>query len=266
MTTFSSPVKTLLLATAAVCAMGMASMASAAESKDICDQLAASSYDTTRPAGVTGVEEEKIDVAKALPACTDAHAANKDPRYAFQLGRVLYKDGKKAEAIALYEQAANAGFVVAMVNFAFRTEDTKPVEAFAWYKKAADAGNLLGYYNLGVAYQNGVGTEPNGRLSLEAYLKASDMGDGLATFNMGSLHDEGKLVTANKEEAVRLYKIAIDRGIVDAMFNLAYLYENGDGIPVDKPAALALYKKAAALGDTESAEKAKLLEAAGSAQ
>ena len=45
---------------------------------DPCDDLAASPYDDTRPAGIAGVEPDEIDVEKALPACMAAHEANKD--------------------------------------------------------------------------------------------------------------------------------------------------------------------------------------------
>lgn len=226
--------------------------ARAGDSNDICDSLAASSNDTTRPAGVAGIEEDKIDVGKALPACRDAYAAsNQDPRLAFQLGRVLMKDGKKDEALALYEQSAKAGHSVAMVNYAVAIEDERPADAFASYKQAAETGDALGQYNLGVAYQNGVGVAADGKLALEWFKKSSDQGDGWSAYNIGVLHDEGKLLPVNKPEAVTFYRLAADRGIADAMINLAMVLETGDGVPADKASAATLYEQAAALGDAD---------------
>jgi uncharacterized protein len=252
-----------LLAAIAVCAIGVPSMAEAGDSRDICDQLAASKYDTTRPTGVPGVDEKDLDIVNALPACTDANAGGNEARYMFQLGRVLFAKGKKAEATALYEKAAKAGLSIAMVNLGAALEDDEPALAFDWYRKAAEAGDMLGSYNLGVAYENGIGVEVSGPLALEAYMIASGQGDGFAAYNAAVLHDEGTLIPLNKAEAVRLYELAIDRNNVDAMFNMAKMYEHGDAVQVDKPRALELYRKAAALGDTEAADHARRLEAAG---
>lgn len=263
MTSLTNPIRMPLLAAIAVCAIGMPSMAQAGNSQDICDQLAASKYDTTRPPGFPGVDEKDLDIVKALPACTDASADGKDARYTFQLGRVLFANGDKAEATALYEKAAKAGLSIAMVNLGAALEEDEPALAFDWYRKAAEAGDMLGSYNLGVAYENGIGVEVSGPLALKAYMAASAQGDGFAAYNAAVLHDEGTLIPLNKAEAVRLYELAIDRNNVDAMFNMARMYENGDAVQADKAMALELYRKAAALGDTDAADNARRLESAG---
>ncbi|MDP2122230.1 MAG: tetratricopeptide repeat protein [Hoeflea sp.] len=262
MKTGTTSLRMPFLAALAACALGVPSMAEAGESRDICDQLAASKFDTTRPSGFPGVDEQDIDIDKALPACQDASAGGTGPRYTFQLGRVLSKQGMKAEAIALYEQASTAGLTIAMVNLGAALEEDNPAQAFAWYRKASEAGDMLGSYNLGVAYENGIGVEVSGPLALEAYRKASDQGDGSAAYNAAVLLDEGTLIPADKPEAVRLYTLAIDRNNADAMFNLAQMYEKGEEVGADKARALELYRRAAALGDTEAADNAKRLEAA----
>lgn len=263
MTIVTNSMRMPLFAAIAACTMWLPSIANAGDSGDICDQLAASKFDSTRPSGVPGVEEKDLDVIKALPACTDASAGGTQARYTFQLGRVLSKKGMKAEALALYEKAANAGLTIAMVNLGAAIEEEDPANAFAWYMKAADAGDMLGSYDLGVAYENGIGVEPNGPLALEAYMKASDQGDGVAAYNAAVLFDEGSLIPENKAEAIRFYEISISRNNVDAMFNLAQMYENGDAVPADKAKALELYKKAAALGDVDAADHVRQLEEVG---
>src|SRR5690349_14791235 len=66
-----------------------------------CDALAASSVDPTRPAGVPGVDMEKIaDWRRAAEACFRAAQENtSSARLIFQLGRAL-EAGKKYEAAA----------------------------------------------------------------------------------------------------------------------------------------------------------------------
>jgi len=249
----NSAFKAVLFAAIATGVLALSPKAQAEDNRSLCDTLAASNYDTTRPPGLVGVEQEDIDIAKALPACRDVQAkAPGDARMAFQLGRVLMQDGKEAEALVLFEQAAKAGHAAAMVNLGVALHEKKPDEAFAWYGKAAQLGDVLGEYNLGVAYQDGVGTPIDGNKALEWFQKSSDQGDDVAAYNIAIIHDEGTLVPENPAEALKYYRLAVDRGNVDAMVNLGIMYENGEGIEADVEAALELYKRAAALGDADA--------------
>lgn len=263
MTFVNFAVKTVLFASIATGALALSSAAKAEDNGSLCDTLASSSYDNTRPGGLAGVALEDLHIARALPACRDAQAkAPGDVRLAFQLGRVLMQDGKQPEAIVLFEQAAKAGHIAAMVNLGVLLEEKKPDEAFAWYDKAARLGHVLGEFNLGIAYENGIGTTVNAAKALEWFQKSSDQGDDVAAYNIAVIHDEGTLVPENTVEALKYYRLAVDRGNLDAMVNLGYMYENGEGVTADTGAALALYKRAAALGDADAQTDVTRLEAA----
>ena len=230
---------------------------------DPCDDLAASPYDDTRPAGIAGVEPDEIDVEKALPACMAAHEANKDdPRIAFQLARVLEMSDEFEKAKALYEQAMNAGHIGATINYGAAVEEADPKAAFAAYTKAAEAGNVLGQYNLGVAYKDGIGTEPDGAKAIEWTTKAADQGDPWAAYNLAIIHDEGTLVPKDMDKAITFYKKAVEGGNIDAMMNLAIVYEEGQGVPADKAEALRLYQMAADAGDEEAQQAVERLKEA----
>lgn len=85
-----------------------------------CDRLAAHPHDDTRPAGVAGVAHDRIDVARAVPACATAVLARKsDPRTAFQYCRALWRAARMPEAIAACRSAADAGHGVASVAIAY---------------------------------------------------------------------------------------------------------------------------------------------------
>lgn len=263
MTFLNSAVKTVLFASIATGALAFSFAAKAEDNRSLCDELASSSYDNTRPAGLAGVPLGQIDVVKALPACRDAQAkAPGDLRLAFQLGRVLMQDGKEAEAAVLFEQAAKTGYTAAMVNLGVVLEDKKPDEAFAWYEKAARMGHVIGEYNLGIAYRNAIGTPVDVTKALEWFQKSSDQGDAAAAYEIAVIHDEGTLVPENTVEALKYYRLAVDRGNLDAMVNLGYMYENGEGVTADTQAALALYKRAVALGDADAKTDVTRLEAA----
>lgn len=216
----------------------------------LCDHLAASVDDETRPSGVPGVYDEDIDPARAYPACAEAYEQSRHaPRYAYQLARVLEKQGDIDTARGLYLDAARGGVAAAMVWTGFDVEKFKPAEAFGWYRKAAEAGNVLGQYDLAVAYENGIGTPVNVRLAYEWYAKASEQGDGDATYNMAVLNEEGRLMPRNVAEAIRLYELAVSRDVTDAMVNLGIMFEEGDGVPKSLNRARELFRKAAELGD-----------------
>jgi uncharacterized caspase-like protein len=82
-----------------------------------CDRLAAMPYDTGHPPGLPGVEPDKISITAAAAACNDAMARYPDvTRFVFQAGRVATARKDFAEARRLYEQAAAAGYAMAMNN------------------------------------------------------------------------------------------------------------------------------------------------------
>lgn len=253
---FRTRVATLLIATFS---LGI-HPARADDAFSLCDRLAASPFDATRPAGLAGVEQDHIDATLAMPACSEAYAGGKAaPRVVFQLGRVFQKAGDAGKAKALYLEASNAGHAVAMVNLGAMIEEDEPELARGWYGNAAELGNVLGQYNLAVAYANGIGGPVDAGKAIEFYRKAMDQGDSVAAYNLAVLYDEGKLVDRDMVQAVRLYEMAVKGGNVDAMVNLAITLEKGDGVPVDKAAALALFEQAAALGDLEAVEQAARL-------
>lgn len=225
-----------------------------------CDRLAASPFDTSRPAGLEGVQQEQIDTSAALPACTEAYESGPpSPRVVFQLARVVSKAGDAAKAEGLYLEASKAGHAVAMVNLGAMIEDDEPEQALNWYRKSAALGDALGQYNLAVAYENGIGGPVDVDKAIEFYRKAMDQGDSFAAYNLAVLYDEGKLVDRDMAQAIKFYETAVKGGNVDAMVNLAITLEKGDGVTVDKAAALALFEQAAARGDLQAVEQAARL-------
>ncbi|MCB1383865.1 MAG: sel1 repeat family protein [Notoacmeibacter sp.] len=254
------PTKSRFLAAAGL--LTLALLTASPAFADPCDDLAASPWDETRPAGVAGVEPEEIDVDKALPACTAAfEGAKDDPRIAFQYARVLELAGEEDKAKALYEQAAKAGHAGAIVNHGFYLEETDPQAALKAYEEAAAAGNAVGLYNAGTAWKDGLGTTPDAVKAIDYLTRAGEKGYMLAFYNLAVIQDEGQLVPRDMEKAVPLYRKAIDAGIVDAMFNLAMVLEKGDGVPADKDEAIRLFQMAADAGDDEARENVERLKA-----
>ena len=120
---------------------------------------AATRYDNNNVPGVPGVEIEKVDVAKARPACAEAMRLYPDVlRFTFEAGRLAQARKDYAEARRLYDKAADGGYPLALNNIGALYEARSPAdhtEAMKWYTKAADAGEPIAMTNLGGMYEAG---------------------------------------------------------------------------------------------------------------
>ena len=104
----------------------------------VCDLLAASPLDPSRPEGIVGLEFGAIDFSSALPACRVASAAGPDNwRIQFELGPVELKAGDAATALALFRKAAAAGHAGAMNTSASPTS-APPASRRIWRRRCAD--------------------------------------------------------------------------------------------------------------------------------
>lgn len=247
-------------------------VASGAENADVtlaqnaqnaCDQLAGSPNDNQRNEAFSPVELGQIDLS-AIDSCRVAFEATGNPRFAYQLGRALNQAQEVDQAITAYEAAVDADYPAAKVNFGMLMGRFGDSEAeFAMYKDAAESGNVLASYNLGVAYRDGVGTEPNVEQALFWFEKAAAAGDDTAAFNIAVIYDEGKLVPAEDQTAIAWYDLAVARGNVDAMVNLGIMLETGEGIEANLQQAAEMYALAAQNGDTFGATRLMELDQAG---
>lgn len=109
-----------------------------------CDVLAAEEDNNI---SVQGVAFDLIDVATAEPACrADLAKVPANPRLMHNLGRVLDKAGKDAEAVSLFRQAAELGFdwsqnyLAIMLMYGEGIEPSIP-DALRWLRSAYAMGN-----------------------------------------------------------------------------------------------------------------------------
>lgn len=220
-----------------------------------CDRLAGSPYDQQRKGDFAPVNIADIG-NQAVQACRIAFDATGNPRFAYQLGRALNSIDQPDQAMSAYSTAVKDGYAAAMVNYGMlmgRLGDDKA--EFAYYQQAADSGNTLAAYNLGVAYRDGLGTQPDVDKALQWFEKAAADGDDTAAFNIGAIYDEGQLVEADDQTAIAWYDLAAQRGNTDAMINLGIMYETGEGIAANAAKAADMYRQAAEKGDMFGASK-----------
>ncbi len=220
-----------------------------------CDRLAGSPHDNQRNSVYAAVDLAAIDTA-AIDACRLAFEATDNPRFAYQLGRALNNAQDIDQATVAYDAAAEAGYPAAQVNSGMLLGRLGDQEAeFRMYNAAANGGNILASYNLGVAYRDGLGTQPNVDKALQWFEKAAVAGDDTAAFNIAVIYDEGQMLAEENQTAIAWYDLATARGNVDAMVNLGIMLETGEGIEADAAQAAEMYALAAQQGDVFAANK-----------
>ncbi len=116
------------------------------------------------------VEEKKLDDFAEADVETESSAAMEQAQHQiqFQIAGSFADPKSKTydarEAAKWYELAADEGEAWAMLSLGYLHSDgrlgqTDPAKAFGWFKKAAEQGHLpLGWANLAICYQNGLGT------------------------------------------------------------------------------------------------------------
>ena len=106
----------------------------------LADKLAAHPQDATKPAAVPGIPDDKLQspeaIEAAVRACVDAIKADpNEPRYQFELGRVLFLGGMMEEAREHLEAAAQQGHAGAYFYLGGMELDT----AKGFFQKASAA-------------------------------------------------------------------------------------------------------------------------------
>jgi TPR repeat protein len=206
--------------------VGIALLPAAARAEDAaihaCDLAAANPLDTSRPAGVPGVDFNKIDITAAMPACKAALAAKpENPRLLYQMGRIL-SVGKD------YAQAAG------------------------YLKKAAASSYAIARFELGGFYLSGVGELPRDYAQFVSLtMLASEQGLPIADYTLCLVYENGRAgLPKDAERAIRYFTLAADKGLADAQIHLGVIYgTGGDGRPMDEAKAATLFKLAATQGN-----------------
>ena len=228
-----------------------------------CDRLAAMPNDTGHPPNIPGVEVEKMNVAAATTACNQAMQLYPDvPRFVFEAGRAATARKDYPAARRLYEQAASAGYAMAMNNIGGIFEGgegelSNYVEAARWYQKAVDAGEPVAMVNLGWLYEQGQGVKKDYAVARRLYETALKAGVTAAMNNLGLMYMKGEGGPRDYAEAQRLFEQGAALGDAACMNGLGVLYYDGDGVPRDRKVARQWYEKAAALGNPQARQNLK---------
>jgi PQQ-dependent catabolism-associated CXXCW motif protein len=171
---------------------------------------------------------------------------------------VLRQQGKFAEALALFRQAAAADSVPGMVGVgdAYWIGQGVPRDygqALEWYKKAARLGNAYAMNHIGFAIDEGLGISPADPVeAFKWYRAAADRGDADGLTNVGFAYITGRGTDKNISEGLKYYYKGAEAGSVTAMYNLGDCYDTGLGVARDPSMAVNWFRKAADRGNASA--------------
>ena len=128
-------------------------------------------------------------------------------------------------------------------------DSTAPINKL---QQAATQGDAAAQFQMGLAYDRGIGVKQDLPEAAKWYRAAAEQGNVEAQNSLGSLYQAGEGVTQDYVQAKNWYQKAADLGNVKAKSNLAYLYDLGLGVPTSPKLATQLYEQSAELGELKA--------------
>jgi len=185
-----------------------------------------------------GLPEAKVELGKHY---LGGKGVEKDPQKALTLVK---------EANAQKTNKSTAQFItrsqtqLGALSLTGKPGTIAPQDGVAFLRKAAEAGDARALFELGKAYEKGIGVPQNTQTALDYYSQAGALGYGRADYTRAALYEKGRGVPQDVPQAVALYEMAAQKDYPRANLNLAHLYEKGLGVEQNLQLAEAYYQKA----------------------
>lgn len=162
--------------------------------------------------------------------------------------------------LVTYDDFFHINGVLDVFNKAEKFRMAKAFEKAApLYEQAANAGYVIAQNNLAVLLQNG---EKNVPADIEKaiywYEKASER-FGPSAFTLGKIYDAGKIVPQDLAKAAEYYLKAANLEHPLGMYNIGIMYINGEGIDCDPQKGIYWLQKAAKKGEPNAISALKQL-------
>ena len=187
------------------------------------------------------------------------HAANLGRHSSLRTLISLYQygfDGIEPDlekAVKYMKRAADMGDVERMLDLSTLLASNPHNDArgaFKYAELAAQADDPRGHYNVGRAYERGLGIDQNFEKAFFHYDFAAKHGIVMAQHNMAALYANGTGVEQDYKQARLWYMIASVLKSYMSMQNLGVMSENGQGDAKNPIRALAWYQLASEAGST----------------
>ena len=134
---------------------------------------------------------------------------------------------------AQLEAMAESGDIRALIGMAYIRQNPKsdrydPARAFGYLKTAAEAGSAEAQFELGKAFEYGLGTPQDPREAINWFQRAADQNFGDALNDLGYLYLQGTPdLPRDIKRGLDLLMKAAELGQPEAMFNVAVMIDDG---------------------------------------
>lgn len=123
-----------------------------------------------------------------------------------------------------------------------------PAQGIELVRLAADQGLRGAEFQMGLAYEDGIGVERDLPQALDWFQRAADQGVAPAQWRIGMSFVRGEGRAVDPARAVEWFSRAAASGHVDGLTSLAVMYATGSGVEKDGAKALSLYRQAVEAG------------------
>ncbi len=194
-------------------------------------------YNTQTAYGEQAVADDDIDEEERLSA-EEMAKHYKNARMAFLFGQ--YKVAYKIWLPLAEEGYADAQATIGWMYHADKGVKKNLNQAYYWYRKAAKQGHVIAQNNVGVFYEQGLGSiRKSTKKAAKWYRESAELGYSYAQYNLGMLYKNGLGVKKNKNEAIYWLQIAALQGVKQAQDALTQLGRNvpnhNKPKPIQKP-------------------------------
>jgi len=204
-----------------------------------------------------GVERDPV---KAFQWCSAAAKHKDQPEATFELA-MMYSHGLgvkqcKATAVLLLNVAGKQDHSLALFKlaehfFEVAENDSCLKKGFDACYRSAELGLIEAQFNLGVMFEDGLGTKQNFKEAATWYHRAATSGDERAMNNLGDMYWHGKGVSKDKLKAETLFALAVEKNSSLAQLNLGLVHTERDGNESPNLHALTLFLTSYSKGSSE---------------
>ena len=112
-------------------------------------------------------------------------------------------------------------------------------KALELWRRAAELGDPTAYFNIGIAYKNGINVKKDEKKAIHCWELAAIGGDSKARHNLGAFEE----LAGNNHRALKHYIIAVEGGEHISLKKIRGLYTNGHATKEDYAKALRSYQE-----------------------
>ena len=216
----------------------------------LCERLATHPSDATAAVAGTSMDQLRQTATLAMETCRAAvETFPEQPRFVALLARATWAAGLQAEALALYQEAADRGDLRAIFSLGLLAEagigpNPGAASAFAYFERAAEGGSLDGQLNTAYALAQGDVVPQDLNRAIALTRRASEGGSAKATYNLGYFALEG--LAGAPEDALDLFRQATLEGETRGYWAAAVMLDEGRGVARDPAVAADLLLRGAA--------------------